>query len=242
MFFLPLILVHLAYRIPAISPWFASIWEAGELITYIAGFEAFLGTVALGGATVYLNAKANSLSCSLIEIEKKRIKLERQPVIFTYIIHASVTHISNVFFDRRGFKKITYLEKSSNDFNKIDQSKLVIIFTLELMNEGKIPLHVDFDEMKIKNSANAEVKKIILVKHDDLVPKGLLLPNDTIILDFALKQDDFYKSDEYEITLSLVLKNIVNEVHKCVISLFCVFCNTYEIKLNVFDMTVFTEN
>jgi hypothetical protein len=41
-FFLPLILVHIAYRISAVSPWFASTWYPGELITYIAGVEAFV--------------------------------------------------------------------------------------------------------------------------------------------------------------------------------------------------------
>ena len=66
LFVLPLIIVHVAYRIPAVSPWFASTWQAGELITYIAGFEAFIGTVALGCATVYLNASANKLSSSLL--------------------------------------------------------------------------------------------------------------------------------------------------------------------------------
>ena len=54
-FFVPLVLVHVAYRISAVSPWFASTWEAGELITYIAGFEAFIGTVFLGSVAAKQN-------------------------------------------------------------------------------------------------------------------------------------------------------------------------------------------
>jgi hypothetical protein len=59
LFILPLILVHVAYRVPAISPWFASTWQAGELITYIAGFMALFGTVVLGAIAIHQNDKEN---------------------------------------------------------------------------------------------------------------------------------------------------------------------------------------
>jgi len=81
LFFLPLILVHIAYRIQAISPWFASTWEAGELITYIAGFEAFAGTVLLGSIAIHQNDKANEINSRLISIEEKNSQILRFPVI-----------------------------------------------------------------------------------------------------------------------------------------------------------------
>ena len=97
LFFLPLILVHVAYRIPATSPWFASTWEAGELITYIAGFEAFLGTVALGGATVYLNRKANEINTKLLDHEKKRTAFERQPEIAVKAGNSEIITLANLY-------------------------------------------------------------------------------------------------------------------------------------------------
>ena len=79
LFVLPLIIVHVAYRIPAVSPWFASTWEPGELITYIAGFEAFVGTLILGIVTVNLNKKSVELNRELILIEKTRSLYDRKP-------------------------------------------------------------------------------------------------------------------------------------------------------------------
>ena len=81
LFFLPLFIVHIAYRIPAISPWFASTWEAGELITYIAGFEAFVGTVILGVVAARQNDKANDLNELMLKNDERRAAFERQPCI-----------------------------------------------------------------------------------------------------------------------------------------------------------------
>lgn len=58
-FSLPLIVVHMLFKTPAINNWFTATWSAGELLAYIAGFEAFLGTVVLGAITVYQSDKAN---------------------------------------------------------------------------------------------------------------------------------------------------------------------------------------
>ena len=58
-FLFPLVAVHVLFKINAINNWFAATWSAGELLAYIAGFEAFLGTVVLGAITVYQSDKAN---------------------------------------------------------------------------------------------------------------------------------------------------------------------------------------
>lgn len=84
LFFLPLILVHIAYRIQAISPWFTSAWEAGELITYIAGFEAFLGTVFLGIIAAQQNEKATKLNERMLTNEENRDSFERQPCLMIF--------------------------------------------------------------------------------------------------------------------------------------------------------------
>lgn len=58
-FSLPLIVVHMLFKTPAINNWFAATWSAGELLAYVAGFETLLGTVVLGAITVYQSDKAN---------------------------------------------------------------------------------------------------------------------------------------------------------------------------------------
>lgn len=54
-FSVPLIIVDLLFKIPAINDWFTPAWGADSLLSYIAGFESFLGTLLLGIITVYQN-------------------------------------------------------------------------------------------------------------------------------------------------------------------------------------------
>lgn len=61
-FLFPLVAVHVLFKINAINNWFAATWSAGELLAYIAGFEAFLGTVFLGLRTVHLADQANEIN------------------------------------------------------------------------------------------------------------------------------------------------------------------------------------
>lgn len=61
-FAVPLIVVHILFKMTAIHNWFSATWSAGELLAYIAGFEALLGTVVLGVITVYQSDKANEAS------------------------------------------------------------------------------------------------------------------------------------------------------------------------------------
>lgn len=54
-FSIPLLVVHILYKVDFGIKWLQSNWSAGELLTYIAGFEALLGTVILGIITVKQN-------------------------------------------------------------------------------------------------------------------------------------------------------------------------------------------
>lgn len=52
----PLLAVNFLFKTPAIDSWFVPEWEASSLLEYIAGFEAFLGTLLLGIITVHQNS------------------------------------------------------------------------------------------------------------------------------------------------------------------------------------------
>lgn len=60
--FLPLIVVHVLFKWKPGIEWIAAEWSAGDVLAYIAGFEAFIGTAALGLITVYQSKKANDES------------------------------------------------------------------------------------------------------------------------------------------------------------------------------------
>lgn len=59
LFFLPLILVHSLFKWNSGISWLSAEWSAGDVLAYIAGFEAFIGTIALGIVTVYQSEKAS---------------------------------------------------------------------------------------------------------------------------------------------------------------------------------------
>ena len=59
LFFLPLILVHILFKWDSGTGWLSAEWSAGDVLAYIAGFEAFIGTTVLGFVTVYQSEKAN---------------------------------------------------------------------------------------------------------------------------------------------------------------------------------------
>ena len=46
-FVVPLVTVHILFKIPAWSDCLVAVWSAVELLAYIAGFEALIGTVFL---------------------------------------------------------------------------------------------------------------------------------------------------------------------------------------------------
>ena len=54
-FAVPLVVVHLLYKMDCEIMWLQSEWTAGDVITYIAGFEAFIGTVSLGFLALWQN-------------------------------------------------------------------------------------------------------------------------------------------------------------------------------------------
>lgn len=74
----PPFIVHAMYKTVARNPYFESTWSSGDLITYIAGFEAFIGTVFLGVVAVRQNDKANKLNEHMLLNEEKRDEFERQ--------------------------------------------------------------------------------------------------------------------------------------------------------------------
>lgn len=97
LFFLPLVLVHILFKWKSGIGWLSAEWSAGDILAYIAGFEALAGTVTLGLVTVYQSEKA-SLENERLSRENnfiQRISVQRLlplvSVTSTTIQNASVT-------------------------------------------------------------------------------------------------------------------------------------------------------
>ena len=63
--FHPLVVVHCLFKWNTECVWLSATWSSGDVLGYIAGFEAFLGTVVLGAITVYQTEIANKTSVRL---------------------------------------------------------------------------------------------------------------------------------------------------------------------------------
>ena len=55
MFVLPLIVVHFLFKWNSNIEWIQAEWDAGDVISYIAGFEAFIGTTFLSFLALWQN-------------------------------------------------------------------------------------------------------------------------------------------------------------------------------------------
>lgn len=54
-FVVPPIIVHFLFKMECKIAWLQSEWSAGDVLAYIAGFEAFIGTVSLGFLALWQN-------------------------------------------------------------------------------------------------------------------------------------------------------------------------------------------
>lgn len=78
MFLVPLIVVHLLFKWDTGYDFISAEWSAGDLIGYIAGFEAFAGTVILGTIAVWQTYKANQTNDNLLSLTEEN---ERKSVL-----------------------------------------------------------------------------------------------------------------------------------------------------------------
>lgn len=78
LFLLPLLTVHLLFKWSTGLEAISAEWTAGDLIGYIAGFEAFVGTVILGVIAVWQTDKANKTNDNLLKLTEEN---ERKSVL-----------------------------------------------------------------------------------------------------------------------------------------------------------------
>lgn len=72
-FAFPLVIVQILYKVDCKITWLQSAWNSGDLLSYIAGFEAFIGTVSLGLVSVWQNQRAYNISDRMLKIEEQRV-------------------------------------------------------------------------------------------------------------------------------------------------------------------------
>ena len=66
-FFAPLLIIHILFICRTEMEWLVARWSPGDLMGYVAGFEAFIGTVALGALSLWQNQQIHNQHIESLE-------------------------------------------------------------------------------------------------------------------------------------------------------------------------------
>ncbi|RDW18778.1 hypothetical protein [Oceanobacillus chungangensis] len=72
-FLLPILIIHILFKIPAVNSFFESVWSAGDIISYFIAFLTFLGTLSLGTLALLQNNKLNKINKDLTQHQFKPV-------------------------------------------------------------------------------------------------------------------------------------------------------------------------
>lgn len=196
-FIIPLIIVHILYSIDIGIDWLQAKWSAGEILAYIAGFEAFIGTVSLGLLALYQNHKIHEqyiesqeplLSMSLIrEKDILYLVIENNGGIQAEDINIEVLSISNNGID--------------NQLQLDDLFKL----TFQLYPKEKVKGMVAMSRKPIGTKIFPQIRLRVTYTRPDLKRKKVY--ERTVTYNKIFEQDSIIDSE-------IVIKNISNDIDK----------------------------
>ena len=161
-FAVPLIVVHILFKSPAIHSWFVATWSAGDLLGYIAGFASLFGTVFLGLITVYLTDQANETSERL---GKENINLQKimaqklMPILrleFAHIFKSAVAdHTPSHFPQKSEFLRTTTY--SGNISSSVCHK---IYVNIDVDTENSAPVYVKQINFRLVNISDTIIRHI----------------------------------------------------------------------------------
>ena len=185
LFAIPLIVVHVLFKWKSNFEWIQAEWTAGDLISYIAGFEAFIGTTFLSFLALWQNQRHKQENDvkdkKLIEIENEKIRLSNMPQFliqtcdYTKAIDTNITLGSNY----QGYVPLIHTKTHgffiqgdnigwapADKIPIIDQSKLTGF--ISLINCGNNTAHQVKLSMRIGGKTYGDEKVYSAPKDDEL--------------------------------------------------------------------------
>lgn len=205
-FALPLILIHILFKYDACNPWFEAEWTARELLAYIAGFEALLGTIILGLITVYQTQKAQEINEKLAQENNflQKISIQR---LFPLLKVDSVHVLDSSKVSHRYSKSENIVTVSET----ITMYKRDIQIRANIMAQKQNDLFEKEIQLSLKNISESTIRQITVDKiefsrfriNNEVVEKtqcvgsdkyktisGLFLPNDILNVTVKVYFDD----------------------------------------------------
>lgn len=111
LFITPLIVTHILFKVNSGTQWLSAEWTAGDVLAYIAGFEAFIGTIALGALAFWQNQ----------QIHKQHVESLAPALSMSLISFKGVLYLTVKNTGHNEAKEINiYIEKIENNGDKND--------------------------------------------------------------------------------------------------------------------------
>lgn len=158
LFVFPLVAVHILFKIPAWSDCLVAEWSAGELLAYIAGFEALVGTAFLGLITVYQTERANDVTERLSNENNYLQKISVQQMLPLLRVGSLVVEDANITTYKYSQQKANTVEVVDVSTPQKHEPHLKVF--LPLIDSPKDGYHktVRFTMENISGGAIAQIK------------------------------------------------------------------------------------
>jgi hypothetical protein len=216
---LPPFVVHWMFKTPARNTFFEQTWGPGDLITYLAGFEAFLGTVFLGIVAVRQNDKANELNKRLVDIEEKSSLLARYPNLDFKAQDVKPTN----FWDVLDYKYILFCSKETADeyrLNSVSKDNYYL-FPIQITNHSSSSVKIELSEMSlVPFSKNHPPEKYEVMPSEFPIKSLFLSSNEDNCFGFLINPLIASINNIYRGTIILSVVNSVSEEYKYIIDFF----------------------
>lgn len=239
-FALPLVAVHFLFKWQSGIRWIEAEWLAGDVLGYIAGFEALLGTVILGLVSVYQNEKANATNERLMDVQEEQqrfqIKEKAAPVDITPIILDQERNYYVVndddFFDEfdvvnQKYKYFFFMD-SPGVVREKDKLFNMVIEIENISNTVLTEIHIDnlriYDIITNATGVSLEKKSILeytYANDSEQMARCLLKPHEKIKLCLKIAMDEYRMSEEsFRVNFDISTMSIYNVVFSANVTLF----------------------
>ena len=212
-FVLPLLVVHLLFFFDAKYDWLVASWDAGDILAYVAGFEAFLGTVLLGIITVKQSKDAQKMNERLSKENNELQKISVQKLM-------PVVEIANLqVYDAEKIAATNFCENSVFVTETVTKNNRTNYIEVYASNAGSNVLYLKTIKFSIHNISDGAISKIEVGKiifpsfklRGDIIQETvcqgldkycalncLILPNNYIDVEVKIYYDDIRLTQFWE--------------------------------------------
>ena len=155
-FTIPLVVVHFLFKWYSGIPWLEAEWLAGDVLAYIAGFEALVGTVMLGLITVHLTNQANEINKQLGKENNYMQKIMAQKLLPVIRMESAQTfHAAIPERKPENFPSLAkFVRIISHNHSTANAVKQKIYVNLDVDEDSKEPLYVKQISFKLVNMSD----------------------------------------------------------------------------------------